>query len=552
MVIPDSNPIQFWLNGVLTFNEKPEDGVVGQFFRQIFNYDDVVRIQFSDNAFSQYSVVVVDKFANVLKAYDFFQPGGTVNVWEVQFTPNEFVGEDIYLFIVDTLHTLSKIYAPKTSPALTTFANHIIPAAGSYFSASTPGTASWTLGATPSRTSSGLLIYQFLYLPFITKSGRKYQINYTINNGTNGANLFLVFWDKNFAEVVDTSGFAGGADLTASGVLTGSLIRAATGDGVYVGIVLQGGGTVNTTTVTAFSISEWVDEVVGGVNPYSTKTSTQLTRTLSGASTPMAAYQYLSLPDGSKAKFNIDFLFTGAANSAFWEVLVESYNGDKDSGGTLRGQYGWSPPTMTGAPVAGTHYTIPVDLSQSIGSIGVSDRLYIKLFTPSTGSAGNVVLTLPIGQAFYFSSYLAQSDAISILAVQPNTKLIQYSNAKNFAGIDFTNAEVFGFRVSAKFFQQQTPETDESEDITSGTVTLSGTLKRQRFLQIEPAPYYIMEKLKLILKHNTIAIDGKLWANEAGMSTPIMDERFPYYTADCWLTDIESFVSNVYGNITSI
>lgn len=153
---------------------------------------------------------------------------------------------------------------------------------------------------------------------------------------------------------------------------------------------------------------------------------------------------------------------------------------------------------------------------------------------------------------------LFKSDYIDVAAEQRDTFWLQYSNKETFAGIDYSASQVFGIRIATKFFKERAPETNESEDITDGgVVKLSGLVKFQRQLEMDAAPYYMHNKLKLILQHNTIFLDGSYWLKEepyeyidlGGNNFP----EFPLKLAKTWLTRMTlDFFSNVYGELTAV
>lgn len=145
---------------------------------------------------------------------------------------------------------------------------------------------------------------------------------------------------------------------------------------------------------------------------------------------------------------------------------------------------------------------------------------------------------------------IARSDVYELLDDHEESKFIEYANEEEFANLFFPIDEVaFGLRVHAKFFKERFPETNESEDMSDSTVVkLSGSIKSQKYFEVEPVPPYMVKKLKLALQCNTIKIDDKLWTKEAEFDVKDLDERSAYSTAKAWLTESEDDVfTNVYG-----
>lgn len=160
---------------------------------------------------------------------------------------------------------------------------------------------------------------------------------------------------------------------------------------------------------------------------------------------------------------------------------------------------------------------------------------------------------LSICDALDHSVVHAKSDCIAVLDDTPNTKLIRYSNEGPYAGLNFTAESIFNFRVCAKFFKQRRPTTSESEPMTNGTIVkLSSTQKSQKLLQVEPAPFYIHDKINLILQCNSVFIDDVYWQCEEAYESQEMDERCALQLGVGWLSRQDVFIGNVFGQLTDI
>ncbi len=189
--------------------------------------------------------------------------------------------------------------------------------------------------------------------------------------------------------------------------------------------------------------------------------------------------------------------------------------------------------------------------SAVIGSTGRRQCLYE---VPDTIEGD--VLVFKIVDHSDHANIAAYSDPQNFEAAQINTQLIQFSNASLYDDFYFESAfgstGVFSLRVEAKFFQEQEIETNESEPLSDGTVVkLSSSNKAQKYLEVEPAPFYFHRKIKRVLQCNTVSIDNKLWQKEGEYATTLMDERYPFYLGKSWLTDREGFLSNIVGAINT-
>ncbi len=88
MTISDSIPIQFWLNGVETFNEKAVCGLAKQeCFCQPFECDDEIVIQITDDEYDAYDLDVINEADETLVTLPFIEI--TSGVWQVSFNPSE-------------------------------------------------------------------------------------------------------------------------------------------------------------------------------------------------------------------------------------------------------------------------------------------------------------------------------------------------------------------------------------------------------------------------------------------------------------------------------
>lgn len=128
-----------------------------------------------------------------------------------------------------------------------------------------------------------------------------------------------------------------------------------------------------------------------------------------------------------------------------------------------------------------------------------------------------------------------------------------YSDVHDFAGIvyDMNPRPVFELRLYGIFFHQKFPETNESEELSNNDlVKVSGSVKKQYEIIIEPVPYHIVEILKLACLHNFLEINGKRYIKEEGAEVRIIDTKYPLVTVAVVVTEMEDgYNFNVYGKI---
>lgn len=146
------------------------------------------------------------------------------------------------------------------------------------------------------------------------------------------------------------------------------------------------------------------------------------------------------------------------------------------------------------------------------------------------------------------SARMARTDYMEIKDSLPDTKLIGYSNNRNFSGLiyeDVSPVPSFTIRLSCRFFHQRTPQTDEAIALTTSIVTTSSQLKKQKLLEVKHAPYYFHDKIIEVLQHHSVVINGRYYKKEEAYEIPEGDKRWPLKTGTTYLTISNSVVRNV-------
>lgn len=144
---------------------------------------------------------------------------------------------------------------------------------------------------------------------------------------------------------------------------------------------------------------------------------------------------------------------------------------------------------------------------------------------------------------------LMKSDIISPRELHSCSNLIAYSNSKVYAGLDFvvgTPPPEFKIRVPSVFFEEAFPDEHEEFDLSgSQMVRLLNIEKRQRKLEFDYMPFYMHQKMKLILSHDTVEIDGLSWLRSDPYEIDDANKRWPMRKASVMLTDKDYIVRNV-------
>jgi hypothetical protein len=76
-------------------------------------------------------------------------------------------------------------------------------------------------------------------------------------------------------------------------------------------------------------------------------------------------------------------------------------------------------------------------------------------------------------------------------------------------------------------------------------VTLNGTVRKQRQLDVDYVPYYFHEKLKLILKHQLLTVFNRQWVKQEAYEIQDGDRRWPVKKAKCWLSERDFVQRNI-------
>jgi hypothetical protein len=148
------------------------------------------------------------------------------------------------------------------------------------------------------------------------------------------------------------------------------------------------------------------------------------------------------------------------------------------------------------------------------------------------------------------SEIYAVSDHHSVKTTVTKSILITYSHDGFYADV-LADTE-FSFRVPGMFDEDaggQLPEEVESESLSDGSViTLTGSVKEQRRLQVLLVPLYVHKKLKKLLKCSSVEIDGLSWKQEEPyeMAEPPY-ETFPMRRGSGLLTLDGSIVRSIYS-----
>lgn len=143
---------------------------------------------------------------------------------------------------------------------------------------------------------------------------------------------------------------------------------------------------------------------------------------------------------------------------------------------------------------------------------------------------------------------VAKSDCVLMKESHLCTKEITYTNASNFAGIVYDNiSPEVGFTalIPAIFFEEENPSEREDHELSNGEIVrLYNKLEKKKRLDIGFVPFYMHEKIQLILMHDTIEIDGSEWIQRDEYEKKESNRTFPLRRASVFLHDKDSITEN--------
>lgn len=175
----------------------------------------------------------------------------------------------------------------------------------------------------------------------------------------------------------------------------------------------------------------------------------------------------------------------------------------------------------------------------------VSDGIYQNSLIPEAEDVCNEFLRLKI---LLNGTEVAKSDYLDVRTRQRETKLWEYSNHRDFAGLSFTEQTpdpTFYIRVPCRFYHQRFPQTDKALELTSSIITTSSQKKAQKLMEVLHSPYYFHNKLIEILQAQTVEVDNIQWKKEEEYVINEGRKNWPLKPANCFLTQKNSVIRNV-------
>lgn len=163
--------------------------------------------------------------------------------------------------------------------------------------------------------------------------------------------------------------------------------------------------------------------------------------------------------------------------------------------------------------------------------------------TPSvTLGSSNIVF------AIYDYEYILKSDPLDVREHHECTVLANYSNDSDYADLIYDNispAQSFYLRIPTDFWQERFQEEMETHDLSNNkTIALNSEVKVQKLMETDFLPMYFHKKLTLIMKHQTLLIDGVAYTQTEAYNIVQGNKKFSTKRGNVWLLEQDSVVRN--------
>lgn len=546
MVISPAIPIEFWVDGCETFNQKDVKGINKACFCQPFECDDNMRVQLTDDAGQLFVLSFIDSTDTLLKAIQFTETPTSQTIIDAHFTTdlnglsNSQYG-DLSRFYDWTWDSGDggRITSLVNKSGSQTNVTKIIKKAVTGNYGLNKITTTWALGNTAITTNiynlelyliRGGVIFQTIQID--TKTGGTSSFKRTITDFQFTANAA-------YDEIGMGVTFSGVSSLaTYLYNFTVNTISPSVYNAQFsfedlgicdeqVSLTISSGGAFN--AIYATPVSGWSN--IAGSGPDWTSTTGGFHVSVN-AGTPSDALSIpVTIPFAGAV--NIDLEVDGNLGASSGHVTVGFYK----SGVLVSNTQTLNTQFFTNAG------TLSFVLTNSADEIRVVESLISAASTPIT-------YILKDSFKVYSGGIIrAYSDCIDVRTSWDETLLINYSNARNFAGIDAQDVSPgieFNLRIPAIFFEEEFPQEQEVMDRSDNQeIALNSQLKVQQLLNTGLMPFYMHKKTILALMHQSVMIDGKFWVKADPYEKIPGNKRNPLKQYKCLLTQEDEIIRNI-------
>lgn len=172
-------------------------------------------------------------------------------------------------------------------------------------------------------------------------------------------------------------------------------------------------------------------------------------------------------------------------------------------------------------------------------------------FTPSDlGICDEQIILKIVNTDTTPNSTVYKSDCLSIKTTHRETVLINYSNHRNFAGLEYSDTSPdpsYNLRIPAVFNEQRLPQEGEDLQLSSNRmIQLNAQTKVQNLLYTGRMPNYMHLKMVLVLQHQFLYIKGQYWVKGSEVYERIDgNRRDPFRKYNIWLTMKDYVARNI-------
>lgn len=540
LIISDSLPVQFWVNGEETFNEKEVCGLVKQdCFCQVLNCDDEITVQITDDTGKGYELVIYDTDNVEISRNEFVE--SSTGVYGVgPFTLDDSPCDRKVKFVIEQVESLGQFWQgnPQGSPSLATFKS--VTYAEDRFVAVSASGSIWY--------SDNGIDWNVAILPVSLQQWQS--VSY-------GNGVFVAVGSDTGTNQVASS-TDGITWVARNAAAARSWISVAYGSGLFAAVSQSGTGDRVMTSPDGIT---WTSRVSAADLAWTSITyGNDRFVAVAASGTGNRAMYSINGTSWTSGTTSADKTWRGVAygNNVFVAVadndgVMYSTTGATWTNGTsISGSSYYSIGFGNGVFVAGGTNQIATSLN-GITWVARSSPLNSDWYGIAYGDGFFVGVGYDVGlnHSLMYSistkTEIASSDCIDIRENHECTVLVKYENTSNFDGINYeagSPGPTFQIRVPAIFFEEENPQEQEDLELSNGViVTLRQSIVQKRKLELGYMPNYMHLKLQKIFMHDQVYIDGSYWRKRDAYDTnPV--KKYNLKTASVLLTKYDSVEKN--------
>lgn len=257
---------------------------------------------------------------------------------------------------------------------------------------------------------------------------------------------------------------------------------------------------------------------------------------LSSGSSPIIQYQPMYITQGKRVTirfhFNVSNYVSGAVSVIIYAIGSDGLTQVSDTA------------------IFGVSSDFDTDVERTLTLTDDSASLWMQAIAPAGG--GDLTITNLVGASLGVADdWLAQSDCVSIQDNFPSSVVVEYSNRTDFDDMGRLGAAILSsIRVDGIAWIRDLTTTSEDHPQSTGEILplRSESVKKLKF-EMGPAPDYMHDKMVKIFQHAFIRINGVRYIKRDEYQRTRID-RSTVYFALCWLTDRDSLLVNIGGDLS--